>query len=425
MHNSSDTEQLWPAVSGTPVEHAILACLGELDALAAEYLAEVRQLSGYPASAITDEEIVDTATASLELLLRLIGDLPVTQDLRIVSTETGRRRARQGIPIDSLLRAVRMDFRLIWRALRRHVPPESLVQFAEQVVPIWDAVEVHTTDIHAGYLAELAVMEREAEHERAFLLRRLFAAEENDPRLVGQVAEALRVDPRSRFLVAVSAADRHAELRRAAAAHGLDEQLHDIEGSSLILLECEPGQDAAPPWLLELPVGISPRADGLAGVSRMWRTARRLAAAVPENHEGAYSVRENWDAVAAASLGEFGRVLERSVLGPLDGCPPREAALLRETVAAVLREGTVSRAAQALYCHRNTVLNRLGRFKEVTGVDPLHPGDASIVRIALAVTAAAAGAGAGARSVSVVGVSDSAAGRERNGSRGAVSAAAR
>ena len=283
---------------------------------------------------------------------------------------------------------------------------------------------MHTTDIHAGYLAELAVMEREAEHERAFLLRRLFAAEENDPRLVGQVAEALRVDPRSRFLVAVSAADRHAELRRAAAAHGLDEQLHDIEGSSLILLECEPGQDAAPPWLLELPVGISPRADGLAGVSRMWRTARRLAAAVPENHEGAYSVRENWDAVAAASLGEFGRVLERSVLGPLDGCPPREAALVRETVAAVLREGTVSRAAQALYCHRNTVLNRLGRFKEVTGVDPLHPGDASIVRIALAVTAAA-GAGAGARSVSVVGGSDSAAAREPNASRGAVSAGAR
>ena len=118
MHNSSDTDQLWPAVSGTPVEHAILACMGELDALAAEYLAEVRQLSGYPASAITDEEIVDTATASLELLLRLIGDLPVTQDLRIVSTETGRKRARQGIPIDSLLRAVRMDFRLIWRALR-------------------------------------------------------------------------------------------------------------------------------------------------------------------------------------------------------------------------------------------------------------------------------------------------------------------
>jgi hypothetical protein len=61
----------------------------------------------------------------------------------------------------------------------------------------------------------------------------------------------------------------------------------------------------------------------------------------------------------------------------------------------VLREGTVSRAAQALYCHRNTVLNRLGRFKEVTGVDPLHPGDASVVRVALAVTVAGTGAGAG------------------------------
>ncbi|XKK38229.1 hypothetical protein HFP72_27170 [Nocardiopsis sp. ARC36] len=91
-------------------------------------------MTGYPEAAIADEELLATARESLEYLLRLVAGLPVTSDRRSLSREVGRRRARQGIPLESLLRAVRMDFRFIWNALREHVSDEDLVAFSDGVL---------------------------------------------------------------------------------------------------------------------------------------------------------------------------------------------------------------------------------------------------------------------------------------------------
>ncbi|WP_052862804.1 helix-turn-helix domain-containing protein [Streptomyces niger] len=53
-------------------------------------------------------------------------------------------------------------------------------------------------------------------------------------------------------------------------------------------------------------------------------------------------------------------VLADSVLADLDPLPARE-----------------------LYCHRNTVLNRLTRFAELTGYHPARPAEAATVLFAL------------------------------------------
>ncbi len=39
--------------------------------------------------------------------------------------------------------------------------------------------------------------------------------------------------------------------------------------------------------------------------------------------------------------------------------------------------------AQTLFCHRNTVLNRLSRFTELTGLDPTRLVDAASIVVAL------------------------------------------
>ncbi|AUZ88375.1 PucR family transcriptional regulator, partial [Arthrobacter agilis] len=48
-----------------------------------------------------------------------------------------------------------------------------------------------------------------------------------------------------------------------------------------------------------------------------------------------------------------------------------------ETLLAYVNSGSVSLAAQQLYCHRNTVLNRLARVHQLTGYDPAVPADAA------------------------------------------------
>jgi DNA-binding PucR family transcriptional regulator len=72
------------------------------------------------------------------------------------------------------------------------------------------------------------------------------------------------------------------------------------------------------------------------------------------------------------------------VLAGLDSAPRGERDRLVETVLAYARSGSVQQTATALFCHRNTVVNRLRRFADLTGRQMTTPADAAVVLVALA-----------------------------------------
>ncbi|MGW4801829.1 helix-turn-helix domain-containing protein [Nonomuraea sp. NPDC004297] len=82
-------------------------------------------------------------------------------------------------------------------------------------------------------------------------------------------------------------------------------------------------------------------------------------------------------------LGEFRADLVRDALGGLGELPERDVARVLETVERYLRTGSVAETARQLYCHRNTVLNRLRQFAAVTGRDVMTSADAAVVTLAL------------------------------------------
>ncbi|MEB3964234.1 helix-turn-helix domain-containing protein [Streptomyces kunmingensis] len=82
----------------------------------------------------------------------------------------------------------------------------------------------------------------------------------------------------------------------------------------------------------------------------------------------------------------LGGLLVDRVLGPLRALPPADGALLLDTLTAWLDcDGSAQRAASRLYCHRNTVLNRLRRYESLTGRSLTRPAD--LVELALALNA--------------------------------------
>ncbi|NEB79251.1 PucR family transcriptional regulator, partial [Streptomyces sp. SID14478] len=88
--------------------------------------------------------------------------------------------------------------------------------------------------------------------------------------------------------------------------------------------------------------------------------------------------------VAAAPV--LGALLAERVLGPLLALPPTDRELLLDTLEAWLdRDGSAQRAAARLYCHRNTVLNRLRRCEQLTGRSLARPAD--LVELGLALSA--------------------------------------
>ena len=63
-------------------------------------------------------------------------------------------------------------------------------------------------------------------------------------------------------------------------------------------------------------------------------------------------------------------------VGPLLAQPPHVADTLLETLAALLaHDGSAKHAAEALYCHRNTVIYRTRQIEELTGLRLSDPRD--------------------------------------------------
>ena len=360
-------------------------CLDHLDDLVAAYVAEVSEFDDYR-STVPPEDLRETARACFELLLRLIGGLPVPGELRETPQRLGHRRAQQGVPLERLLQAVRMDFRVLWNAFLERTPREGLPELTNGAVRVWEAVEFHTVEVHASYLDEIAVQARERERERAALMGRLLSSDGRDQQLVAQVATLLQVNAQDDFAVAVALPEGQPALRRAASGHlgGQSSHLQQHNGMLVFIAQLPPGESAWPVASLDdVPCAVAPVAHGLARVPGMVRVAESIAATLDGGASGPVTLAQAWMPLAAAKLGGTGELLAGAVLSGLGPLPAHERERLVSTVAAYCDSGSVTETTRRLYCHRNTVLNRLSRFADLTGLRPTVPAEAATILFAL------------------------------------------
>lgn len=125
--------------------------------------------------------------------------------------------------------------------------------------------------------------------------------------------------------------------------------------------------------------------DGLAAVGDARRLAETALRACPAGG-GVVLLDEQLPAALVVSSPGLGSSLAARVLGPLDRLDPADRDVIIETLTAWLdSDGSAQRAGARLYCHRNTVLNRLRRFEQLTGRCLTRPSDA--VEVSLALTA--------------------------------------
>lgn len=138
---------------------------------------------------------------------------------------------------------------------------------------------------------------------------------------------------------------------------------------------------------LGLRAGVSPvvQTPGeLAGARRLAVLALRAAPGADGPHTALLD--ERLPAALVAAEPELAGRLRHVVLGPVLALAPEDRRVLLTTLGTWLTcRGSTTYAAQRLYCHRNTVSNRLRRLEQLTGrslADPAH-----VVELALAHTA--------------------------------------
>jgi len=308
---------------------------------------------------------------------------------------TGHRRAEQGFPLDHLLRAFRLGGNVVWEAVLERASADEAVDMELLVrggSHIWEMVDLFSAEVADAYRRTEARLARRNDLHRQALIDALLEGAGHDRSLVKGAAAILDLSESSRCVVVVAEQLPGAEaLRRP--ADTLDRigvrsawrvraerqvGILSLGGSAVddvaaVLRERASGR-----------VGISPPVDGLAHVDVAFRLADTAMRTVPPGHAGVATLDGRARAALVVESAEMSARLAGEVLGGVLALPRREREVLLQTLDAFLAaDGSAAGAAQRLYCHRNTVLNRLHRIEVLTERSTSRPGDVSDLVLAL------------------------------------------
>jgi DNA-binding PucR family transcriptional regulator len=115
-------------------------------------------------------------------------------------------------------------------------------------------------------------------------------------------------------------------------------------------------------------VGISGVVEDLAAVAGAFGLAKIAVRTLPAGVPRVATIDERLPEALLSNSPEIQSRLVGQSFGGLLDLPDDERGVLLDTLAAFLdADGSPTRAADALYCHRNTVMHRLRRIESVTG----------------------------------------------------------
>ncbi|WP_051696282.1 PucR family transcriptional regulator [Streptomyces sp. NRRL S-244] len=334
---------------------------------------------------------------SVEGLDRGIRGLPVEL---AGARATGTLLAEQGLPLASLLRTYRRGGRMVWQTLNEAVAahdPAALPRLLPAAAVLWDVLDQLTDAVADAYRGtETARRDRDRER-RAALLDALFdGAGPPDGPAATEAADRLGLPERGRFAVVVLAPDAPGAPGARGTAGGSDGppapdglrvlwRIRADGEAGLVELGHHPLESVrellGP---LGARAGVSPVVGSPGDLARAHRLATLALRTAPASGGPCTALLdERLPTALVASQAELAGRLRQVVLGPVLALPAEDRRVLLGTLGTWLTcQGSTTYAAQRLYCHRNTVSNRLRRLEQLTGrtlSDPAH-----VVELALA-----------------------------------------
>lgn len=311
---------------------------------------------------------------------------------------TARRRAEQGVPLEAVLHAFGMAFRTIWNHMVDIAMSHGRADLQELLrggAVVWDAIDAHSALVATEYRERVAQLARRDQQQRTAYVGAVLDGRVSEWSLASSAPTAIALPSQGEFVVAAIESS----------SPSLDELL-DVEHHLA-------RNGVASAW--------APRFDGLTGIvairpqhplhgvlDLLRNSARRRIGVSPSFH-GLHRAQDavtlaivarnslaagrhglaTFDsrpvaALAAASPRVVAAQVVETVLGGVLALAEEERDLLLETLQAWFDHGgSTSAAGVSLFCHRNTVRNRLNRVLEVTGRDVADPRDVAELHAAL------------------------------------------
>ncbi|MFE1440457.1 helix-turn-helix domain-containing protein [Streptomyces sp. NPDC058739] len=382
----------------TVLHRAARVLLADLPELTDRLLATVQDQEPAYRAAVADDPVAvwQEVHRSLRHSVSSLLDPRGSRDAaRRCSWKIGAARAEQGVPLDALLHAFRLGGSLVWQRLveeTSRTAPEDVRLLVHVASDIWNFVDEHCTLVADAYHH----VERQLAWQRENRVRVLVGALLDGTSRIAdlpETAQALELPEQGRCAVLAVTAGRGpgpgpAGARAAVLVPGVRVHWHtggDVDYGIVLVPEGEIPVCETVEAGTGLRIGVSGVVAGLAAVGEA-RAQADLALSLCPPEGGVVRLAEQLPAALVVSSPDLAAALADRALGPLAELDPVDREVLLDTVAAWLTcDGSAQRAGERLYCHRNTVLNRLRRFEQLTGRSLQRPLD--VVEVSLALTA--------------------------------------
>ncbi|OKK04416.1 PucR family transcriptional regulator [Streptomyces sp. CB03234] len=381
---------------------ACTALLERLPELVDEHVRELHEYSPAYGRVIGYDQHWQEAREAMRIGIETITAPPASPRRDLEHAEwLGRRRAEQGLPLELVVRAYRMAGHLVWDALLEDAGADArrLAALLQAATMVWSAVDAQADTASEAYrVTELELRRRTDEQLQALLDALLDGG--RSPEVSARAAAGLDLPERGRYAVVVLRSERRDVAHRRLAGAGLRfiwRMRTDCE-IGVVSLDEGTGLDA----LAELmegrcrgPGGISPVVVGLTELGAARRLAELALRTCPADAPAIVRLDRRMPGALVVGQPELGSLLVSEVLGALLDLDPADRAVLLETLDVWLDcEGSAGRAASRLYCHRNTVFNRLRRLEQLTSRSLSRPRDLTEMTLALDAFRLTAGQGA-------------------------------
>ncbi|MFI9617016.1 PucR family transcriptional regulator [Streptomyces sp. NPDC052023] len=369
--------------------HLAHTLLNDVDAITGRVVADIcahspAYASGRPV-ALSDLRAI--CHNNLVLALEDFGGLPASSgDFAAAATETGQRRARQGMPLDTVLMAYRRGGRVLWQAMTtplrgREAVDQDLV--LEVAGALWETIDRFSTLMADAYrLTQLELHHRQGSR-RGALFEALLDGRGSDPTVAAAAASALGIPLRDRYAVVAVDQDPLAPTDpepalQAAGMWSFWRPRGERNTGIVRLGTAEPAELAETLRSGRVgTAGISPPFEELADADTALRLAERSLRTLPP---GSKEVAEVDDRLVEAVLTNDPEIAGRLVARYLNGMADSgsDGPVLLQTLRVWLDNGcSAAHTAKQMYCHRNTILNRMARITQLTGW-PVESGEARL-----------------------------------------------
>lgn len=348
--------------------------LAELDPVTDRLVAAI--VAGDPSYGLGHTSVADLRQSCHDNLARILQSLTGEQqpgDVYDAPHATGRRRAEQGMPLESVLHAYRLGHRIIWDSLveqaRSADTVEALVVAASHV---WELVDSYSSEVARAYRETENDLLRRDDQRRDALVDALLDGRGRDRLLAAEAANVLDLPEHGGFVVAVLSGTGSAATAAAAlSVRGIRSVWRDRADREVGLIALGKAASEDVTAVLEkvpgLRGGLSPLVTGLAAVDAAHQLAETALRALPLTHVGVAALDERLPGALLVTAPDLSERLIARALGGVLALDPEERDVLLLTLRTWLDTGgAAAQTAARLFCHRNTVLNRLRRVEALT-----------------------------------------------------------